>query len=87
MKIYDRLQHQFPEGQVEDALLLVEISDPNQKVTIEEGPGIEREVPETIVLSESTTDRLVVQVGIMDFAHKLMYPSGYDEEEEDDDDD
>jgi hypothetical protein len=72
MKIFDRLGDQFPGTNVEDAIILVELSDPDDKITLDDG----REVPSTLVLLECTSDRVVVQAGIMDFAQKLMYERG-----------
>lgn len=79
MKIFDRLSYQFDgKAQVEDAIILVELSDPDDTVTLENG----REVPASIVILESTSDRLVVQAGIMKFAQELMYDRSDDPDEE-----
>ena len=70
MKVFDRLNEQFDgKAQVEDAIILVELSDPSDTVILEDG----REVPASIVILECTSDRLVVQAGIMRFAQELMY--------------
>ena len=77
MKVFDRLADQFGgTAQVEDAMILVELSDPEDTVTLEDG----REVPASIVILESTSDRLVVQAGIMKFAQELMYDRDDSEE-------
>jgi len=78
MKVFDRLDSQFEgRAQVEDAMILVELSDPDDTVTLEDGS----EVPASVVILECTTDRLVVQAGIMKFADELMYDRDDGEEE------
>ena len=66
MKIFDRLEKEFPNAPVEDAVLLVELSDKEDLVELEDG----RMVPATVVLAECTTERVTVQDGILDFARK-----------------
>jgi len=56
------------------------VVDEEDTVTLND--GTDREVPATIVLLESTSDRLVVQSGIIEFARNVMYERG----DEDDDD-
>lgn len=70
-KLFDRLDAQF-DGEVEinDALLLVELTDPGDVIELNDSTG--REVPATIVALESTSDRLVIQAGIMEFARDTL---------------
>jgi len=80
-KIFDRLDSQFDgKAKIEDAVLIVEVVDEEDTVTLND--GTDREVPATIVLLECTSDRLVVQSGIIEFARNVMYERG----DEDDDD-
>jgi hypothetical protein len=72
MKIFDRLEKEFPNAPVEDALILVELSDKEDLVELEDG----REVPATVVLCESTTDRVVIQGGIIEFARQTIIGAG-----------
>jgi hypothetical protein len=76
-KIYDRLDSQF-NGKVEiaDAVLLVELTDNDDLVTYDDG----REVPATIVLLESTSDRVIVQGGIIEFARRVIIGTEFDDE-------
>lgn len=83
MKLYDRLDTQFDGAEVLDAVLMVELSDPEDTVTVEDGTDDGREVPETIVLLESTSDRLVIQAGILEFARRTMFRGGAEEEDDD----
>lgn len=72
-RAYDRFESQF-EGRAEifDAVLLVEISDPEDTVTDDNG----REVPATIVMLECTSDRVIVQSGIVEFARRTLIGGG-----------
>lgn len=65
MKVFDRLEKEFPHCEVMDAVLAVELSDPEDMETLDD--HTEREVPATIALLESTTDRTTVQEGILRF--------------------
>ncbi len=76
-KIFDRLNGQFDEASIEDAVLLVEVSDPNE--TYEGEDGVTR--LETIVLAESTSDRTTVQEGILAFAKRNLYGVPDDDDE------
>jgi len=78
-KIYDRLDDQFEgKAKIEDAVLIVEVSDDEDTVTLDDGTG--REVPATIVLLECTSDRLIVQAGILEFAREVMLNRAEDDE-------
>lgn len=79
MKVFDRLEGEFSDAQVVDAVLIVEVDEPSMRVELEDG----REVPETVVLLESTSDRLVVQGGILEFARRTMFRGGVEEEDDD----
>jgi hypothetical protein len=72
MMMFDRLEKQFPNGQVEDAVLLVEslILMRPQRLTMER-------VASTATPSwlESTAERMVIQMGIVEFARRTMYES------------
>ena len=68
--IFDRLERQFPDGEIVDALLLVEITDPNDLMDTDDETG--RKVPSTAVMAECTSDRVVVQHGIIRFADKTL---------------
>ena len=70
MMIYDRLEKQFSNCEVMDAVLLVELSDPDDMEELDDGSG--REAPATIVLMESTTDRSTIHAGILDLANSLQ---------------
>jgi hypothetical protein len=73
-KIYDRLEQQF-DGKLEinDAILLVETTDPTEDIELEDG----RTVNPTLVLLECTSDRVVVQAGILTFAvETILYGRG-----------
>lgn len=83
MKVFDRLDSQFEGAHVIDAVLAVEIEDPEDKIQLEDGTPEGREVPSTIVLLESTSDRLVIQSGIIEFARRTMFRGGVEEEDED----
>lgn len=71
-KIFDRIPEEFPGCVVEDAILLVELSDPDD--VTDEGK------PATLVALECTSDRSVVQVGLLEFARRLMFLSDDPEE-------
>lgn len=78
-KIFDRLEEQF-DGKLEinDALLLVETTDPTEEIVIEDG----RTVHPTLVLLECTSDRVIVQAGILTFAvETVVHGGGLDEDE------
>jgi len=83
MNLYDRLDTQFDGAQVLDAVLVVELEDPEFTVNVEDGTEEGRDVPETIVLMESTTDRLVIQAGMVEFARRTMFRGGAEEEDDD----
>lgn len=68
-KIFDRLEQEFPGATVNDALILVELSDP-EDIVVADGDG--HDVPATIVLLECTTDRAVVQEGLISFAMRTV---------------
>lgn len=79
-KIFDRLDSEFEGASVVDAMLLVEI-DTGEKVTLNEGNPHEREVAPTVVMLESTEDRLTIQVGIIDYCRDVILMAGsYDDE-------
>jgi hypothetical protein len=69
-KVFDRLPQQFPEGTIVDALLLVEITDPTDLVDTDD--GTDRQVPTTAIMAECTSDRVVVQTGIVEFARQTI---------------
>ena len=82
MRIFDRLEHQFPGCEVADALLMVEVVDLDDTVTVEDGTDEGREAPATVMMLEGTTDRLVVQVGMIEFVRRTLFPR--DDEVDDD---
>lgn len=77
-KIFDRLSTQFHDATIEDAVLLVEISDPEHSYVDERGET----KMETIIFVESTSDRVTVQEGIMAFAKRNIY-GGVEDDDED----
>lgn len=77
MKVFDRLEEEEFKGcVVEDAVILVELSDQEDKIDL---GG--RLVPATVILLECTSDRATVQAGIMDFAQKAMFQEGGEEDD------
>ena len=77
-KVFDRLEGQFADAKVLDAVLLVEI-DTGEKIT-DEDTG--REFTPTVVLLESTADRMTIQAGIIDFCRETLL--GGDGDDDDD---
>lgn len=79
--IFDRLDAEFGgRAKVLDAVLLVEVTDEEDTVVLDD--STEREVPATIIMLESTTDRTTIHEGIIHFALRVM--SQLEEEDEDD---
>lgn len=81
-KIYDRVELQFPGCEVIDALIIVEV-DTKERVLVEDGTEEGREYTPTVVMLEATADRLVVQAGMIDFAHKTLYRASYLDDDDD----
>lgn len=79
-KIFDRLEHISESAEIQDALLLVEVIDPDETITVDDNTPSGREIPMTVVLVEGTTDRVVVQAGIIDFAKELLYTRAEDDD-------
>lgn len=75
-KVFDRLGNQFTEATIEDAVLLVEVSDPGHTYTDESG-ATKRE---TIVLAESTSTRVTIQEGILAFSSRNLYGVAEDDD-------
>lgn len=69
-KAFDRLERDFPGCQIEDALLAVELSDPDD-TRPDDGDG--HPAPATVIVLESTTDRSVVHAGIVAFVQANMF--------------
>lgn len=84
-RIYDRLESEEfgPDTKIEDAMLLVEITDPEETIDLGEG---RKSVPATQIMLEGTSDRLTIQAGIIEFAAQSLSGEviGYPEAEEDD---
>jgi len=70
VNIFDRLNTEF-DGKLEvnDALLLIEATDPSDDRA-------------TVVLLECTSDRVVIQSGILEFARRTVIGHGEDDEDE-----
>jgi hypothetical protein len=85
MKVFDRLEKQFPNAPVQDAILLVELSDLEDMQELDDDTG--REAPATIVLMESTTDRSVIHEGILRFGLKLSWNDPMESIDDEDDED
>jgi hypothetical protein len=81
-KIFDRLDHLSANAEIVDALLLVEIRDNDDTIKIDDNTPEGRDIPATMVMVEGTTDRVVVQAGIIDFAKELLYTRAEEDDEE-----
>lgn len=66
-KLFDRMPEDFPDYEIQDALLLVELRNP-------EDPDV------TSVTIECTNDRLTVMAGILEFGQKTLFEKEHDDE-------
>jgi hypothetical protein len=83
-KIFDRLSESYPNGIIEDAMVIVEVSNPDDTIVLDEGKSYEKEVPSTNVMLESSTERVTVQVGMMQLAHETLAMDVSDDSEGED---
>jgi hypothetical protein len=71
-RIFDRLSESYPNAIIEDAMVVVEVSNPDDSIILDEGTSYEKEVSATTVMLESTTARVTVQVGMLQLGHETL---------------
>lgn len=70
-KIFDRLPDEFPGCSIESAMILVELSDPDDRID---------DMPATLVMLECSSDRSVIQAGLLEFSRRLLFRADDPEE-------
>jgi len=65
-RLFDRLPEEFPGMEIQDAMLLVELHDPDDPDA-------------TLVTIECTSDRITVRSGILEFGQKTLWAHENDE--------